>query len=221
MVENTISSQLKSLRKNKGWTQAQLADKLSVSKQTISNWETGLKTPRMGSLQNLADLFHVKIGEITNASIAKKKTDSKLPTNIIFPLISDQFEHISIPLIGKLNHKDSITAKENIEGYVEEIFEKPVPTGTLFALCCKGKSMEPTIHDGSIVTIREQSSAKDNEIAAILIDGENKITLKRIKHQGSLIILMSDNNEFDPIILDKDTPGQIVGKAVHVSWNIK
>lgn len=220
MVENTISSQLKSLRKNRGWTQAQLADKLSVSKQTISNWETGLKAPRMGSLQDIADLFHVKIGEITNASITKKETNSKLPTNIISPL-NDQFEHISIPLIGKLNRKDSITAKENIKCYVEEIFEKPVPTGTLFALCCKGKSMEPTIHDGSIVTIREQSSAKDNEIAAILIDGENKITLKRIKHQGSLIILMPDNNEFDPIILDKDTPGQIVGKAVHVSWNIK
>ena len=34
-------------------------------------------------------------------------------------------------------------------------------------------------------------------------------------------MLMPDNKEFDPIILDKDNPGRIVGKAVHVSWSIK
>ena len=68
MVENTIASQLKRLRKSRGWTQTQLADKLSVSKQTISNWETGTKVPRMGSLQNLADLFH----EIGRASCRER-----------------------------------------------------------------------------------------------------------------------------------------------------
>ena len=101
MVENTIASQLKRLRKSRGWTKTQLADKLSVSKQTISNWETGTKVPRMGSLQNLADLFHVKIGEITNASIIKQETQSHLPTNIFYPL-GDDFERISIPLIGEI-----------------------------------------------------------------------------------------------------------------------
>ena len=60
MVENSIASQIKKLRNGRGWTQPQLADKLSVSKQTISNWETGIKVPRMGSLQKLADLFNVK-----------------------------------------------------------------------------------------------------------------------------------------------------------------
>ncbi|EDX42386.1 MULTISPECIES: LexA family transcriptional regulator [Lactobacillales] len=220
MVENTIASQLKRLRKSRGWTQTQLADKLSVSKQTISNWETGTKVPRMGSLQNLADLFHVKIGEITNASIIKEETQSHLPTNIIYPL-GDDFERISIPLIGEIACGDPITADENIEGYVEEIFEKPVPKGNLFALRCKGKSMEPTIHDGSIVTIREQPTVEDGEIAAVLVDGDNEATLKRVKHQGNLIMLMPDNKEFDPIILDKDNPGRIVGKAVHVSWSIK
>lgn len=30
-------------------------------------------------------------------------------------------------------------------------------------------------------------------------------------------MLMPDNKEFDPIILDKDNPGRIVGKAVYIS----
>ncbi|MDE7040177.1 MAG: XRE family transcriptional regulator [Limosilactobacillus sp.] len=221
MVENSIASQIKKLRNSRGWTQPQLADKLSVSKQTISNWETGIKVPRMGSLQKLADLFNVKIGEITNASIEDNDDSNiKKPTNIIYPL-GDKFQRVSIPLIGEIACGDPITAEENIEGYVEEIFEKPIPKGNLFALRCKGKSMEPTIHDGSIVTIREQPTVEDGEIAAVLVDGDNEATLKRVKHQGNLVMLMPDNKEFDPIILDKDNPGRIVGKAVHVSWSIK
>ena len=221
MVENSIASQIKKLRNGRGWTQPQLADKLSVSKQTISNWETGIKVPRMGSLQKLADLFNVKIGEITNASI--EYNDASIlnkPSNIIYPL-SDSLQRVKIPIIGEIACGDPITAEENIEGYTEETFEKPIPSGTLFALRCKGHSMEPTIHDGSLVTIREQPTVEDGEIAAVLVDGDNEATLKRVKHQGDLIMLMPDNKEYDPIILDKNNPGRIVGKAVHVSWNIK
>ncbi|MCI6852831.1 MULTISPECIES: LexA family protein [Limosilactobacillus] len=221
MVENSIASQIKKLRNGRGWTQPQLADKLSVSKQTISNWETGIKVPRMGSLQKLADLFNVKIGEITNASI--EDDDASIlnkPSNIIYPL-SDSLQRVRIPIIGEIACGDPITAEENIEGYTEETFEKPIPSGTLFALRCKGHSMEPTIHDGSLVTIREQPTVEDGEIAAVLVDGDNEATLKRVKHQGDLIMLMPDNKEYDPIILDKNNPGRIVGKAVHVSWNIK
>ena len=221
MVENSIASQIKKLRKSRGWTQPQLADQLSVSKQTISNWETGIKVPRMGSLQKLADLFNVRIGEITNASIDDNDI-SKInkPSNVIYPL-SDSLQRVKIPIIGEIACGDPITAEENIEGYTEETFEKPIPSGTLFALRCKGHSMEPTIHDGSLVTIREQPTVEDGEIAAVLVDGDNEATLKRVKHQGDLIMLMPDNKEYDPIILDKNNPGRIVGKAVHVSWNIK
>lgn len=221
MVENSIASQIKKLRKSRGWTQPQLADQLSVSKQTISNWETGIKVPRMGSLQKLADLFNVRIGEITNASIDDNDIFKiNKSSNVIYPL-SDSLQRVKIPIIGEIACGDPITAEENIEGYTEETFEKPIPSGTLFALRCKGHSMEPTIHDGSLVTIREQPTVEDGEIAAVLVNGDNEATLKRVKHQGNLIMLMPDNKEFDPIILDKDNPGRIVGKAVHVSWNIK
>ena len=221
MVENSIASQIKKLRKSRGWTQPQLADQLSVSKQTISNWETGIKVPRMGSLQKLADLFNVRIGEITNASIDDNDI-SKInkPSNVIYPL-SDSLQRVKIPIIGEIACGDPITAEENIEGYTEETFERPIPSGNLFALRCKGHSMEPTIHDGALVTIREQPTVEDGEIAAVLVDGDNEATLKRVKHQGKLIMLMPDNQEYDPIILDKNNPGRIVGKAVHVSWNIK
>ncbi|EGP4752364.1 helix-turn-helix domain-containing protein [Enterococcus faecium] len=59
MENNVIGTQISSLRKKFGLTQEDLANKLGFSKQTVSNWETGLKTPRMGAIQKMADLFNV------------------------------------------------------------------------------------------------------------------------------------------------------------------
>ncbi|EMF0052943.1 helix-turn-helix transcriptional regulator, partial [Enterococcus hirae] len=59
MENNVIGTQISLLRKKFGLTQEDLANKLGFSKQTISNWETGLKTPRMGAIQKIADLFNV------------------------------------------------------------------------------------------------------------------------------------------------------------------
>lgn len=59
MSNEVIGKQINKLRNKFGLTQEDLAEKLGYSKQTISNWETGLKTPRMGAIQKIADLFHV------------------------------------------------------------------------------------------------------------------------------------------------------------------
>ncbi|MGF1919053.1 S24 family peptidase [Enterococcus faecalis] len=58
-MDNIIGTQIMLLRKRFGLTQEDLALKLGYSKQTISNWETGLKTPRMGAIQKISDLFNV------------------------------------------------------------------------------------------------------------------------------------------------------------------
>lgn len=59
MAENIIGRQIQTLRNKYRMTQEDLASKLGVSKQTVSNWETGLKTPRMGAIQKLSELFNV------------------------------------------------------------------------------------------------------------------------------------------------------------------
>lgn len=211
-----IGSQIKALRKAHSYTQASLANVLGVKPTTVASWEQGRNKPLMDKVQKMSMIFNVPIAKIVGEEPQGNLND--IP-NIVYPL-SDGLEQVTIPIIGTIACGDPITAEENIEGYTKETFEKPVPSGTLFALRCKGHSMEPTIHDGSLVTIREQPTVEDGEIAAVLVDGDNEATLKRIKHQGKLIMLMPDNKEYDPIILDEDNPGRIIGKAVHVSWNI-
>ena len=209
-----IGKQIKRLRKERKYTQAHLAELLGTKPTTVASWEQGRNKPLMDKVQKMAIIFNVPIAEIVGGE------ENDTPSNIIYPL-SDGLQRVTIPIIGEIACGDPITAEENIEGYTEETFEKPIPSGTLFALRCKGHSMEPTIHDGSLVTIREQPDVEDGEIAAVLVDGDTEATLKRVKRQGDLVMLMPDNKNYDPIILDEKNPGRIIGKAVHVSWNIK
>ena len=209
-----IGKQIKRLRKERKYAQAHLAELLGTKPTTVASWEQGRNKPLMDKVQKMAIIFNVPISEIVGGE------ENDTPSNIIYPL-SDGLQRVTIPIIGEIACGDPITAEENIEGYTEETFEKPIPSGTLFALRCKGHSMEPTIHDGSLVTIREQPDVEDGEIAAVLVDGDTEATLKRVKRQGDLVMLMPDNKNYDPIILDEKNPGRIIGKAVHVSWNIK
>lgn len=75
--KNIISEQILYFRNKFGLTQEQLADKIDVSKQTISNWETGLKTPRMGAIQKMADLFGVSKGRLIEGPQDTDSIDSK------------------------------------------------------------------------------------------------------------------------------------------------
>ncbi len=55
---------IRRLREERGWTQSDLAECLSVSVAAVSRWERGLATPRWKHLRALALLFGVSVVEI-------------------------------------------------------------------------------------------------------------------------------------------------------------
>lgn len=59
-----ISQVLKDKRKEYGFNQEELAEKILVSKKTISNWETGKTTPDIDSLIRLANLFNFSLDNL-------------------------------------------------------------------------------------------------------------------------------------------------------------
>ena len=61
-----IGNFLKELRKEKGITQAQLAETLNVSARTVSRWETGSNMPDISLLVDIADYYDISIPEIIN-----------------------------------------------------------------------------------------------------------------------------------------------------------
>lgn len=56
-----FNEKLQTLRKEKGWSQEQLADQLDISRQAVSKWESGLSYPDMENLVALSNLFQVSL----------------------------------------------------------------------------------------------------------------------------------------------------------------
>jgi len=64
-----IEEKLFQLRKEKGLSQEQLAEKLKVSRQTISKWETGETQPDMENLRNLALVLEFSIDNMLGLEV--------------------------------------------------------------------------------------------------------------------------------------------------------
>ena len=66
MDQKKIGNFLKELRKEKGITQEEFAEKLDVSGRTVSRWETGVNMPDISLLIEISEFFDVSIPEIIN-----------------------------------------------------------------------------------------------------------------------------------------------------------
>ena len=60
---------LKTLRKNKGFTQEELAARLNVVRQTVSKWEKGQSVPDSEMLVRLAEIFEVPVSQLLGGPI--------------------------------------------------------------------------------------------------------------------------------------------------------
>lgn len=64
MAKETFGQRISKLRKEKGFTQSELADKVGVSAQAVSKWENDQATPDIDMLLTLAVLFEVTLDEL-------------------------------------------------------------------------------------------------------------------------------------------------------------
>ena len=64
MDQKKIGLFLKELRREKEFTQEQLAEQFNVSSRTVSRWETGTNMPDLSVLVELSDFYQVDIKEI-------------------------------------------------------------------------------------------------------------------------------------------------------------
>lgn len=77
-----LSEKLIALRKKSGMSQQELADRVSVTRQTISNWECGQGSPALDKAAELAAIFHVSlddlVGDHVDIIIKPKKSSNRL-----------------------------------------------------------------------------------------------------------------------------------------------
>ena len=78
----TLGEKLYTLRTKQNMTQEQLAEKLQVSRQSISKWESDATRPDLGKLKFLAEFYHVSLDALLDEN-AVSYTHLTLPTKRI------------------------------------------------------------------------------------------------------------------------------------------
>lgn len=72
---NCFAENIQYLRTQNGWSQEKLAEQLSVSRQSVSKWESALALPEMGTLLILCDLFHTDLDTLLRGSVRQAKCE--------------------------------------------------------------------------------------------------------------------------------------------------
>lgn len=182
----SIAENIKRIRLEHGLSQAELGKIAGVSDKAVSTWELGIKVPRMGAVEKLANYF----------GIAKSAIVDDVQPEPVAPAIPKGFipmpEMAQVPLIGSIACGTPITAEQNIKSYIGV----PAAWRADFALECHGDSMAPTICDGDVVCIRKQPEVEQGQIAAVRIGEE--ATLKHFYYQNSVMTLLADNPSVCP-----------------------
>ena len=201
-----FAKNLKYLRQKHGLEQIDLAHQLGrKSASSISEWESGRYTPKLKVLSEIAQIFKVNIDDMMNIDLSVE------PDNVI------EVESIeNIPLMGNIACGNPILSEENIENYISFPTELLPSSGKVFFVKAQGDSMVPLIKDESLVLIRKQDVVENGEIAAVLLNGNGEVTLKKIRKINKSVLLTPINDHYDPIMVNKDNPAKILGKAVKV-----
>ncbi|MEA1981140.1 MAG: transcriptional repressor LexA [candidate division Zixibacteria bacterium] len=118
-----------------------------------------------------------------------------------------------VKLVGSVPAGSPIDAIENIEGEIA-LDTSFLPKGESFTLTVKGDSMKDAgIFDGDLILVQKQQVAQKGEIVVALIGGE--ATVKRYFPENKRIRLQPENDDFDPIYIDKKSDEfRIAGKVV-------
>lgn len=177
-----FAKNLKNLLKRNNKNQTYLTENLGVTSSTVSDWVSGKKYPRVDKMQDIADLFGVPI-----SALREEQNGETIPVTGM------------VAVYGSIPAGVPAFAEEYIEGYVPTILAHPEE---YFCLRVRGKSMQGAgIPDNSRVLIHKQSVAENGQIVACRVNGD-EATLKRFRQEGSTVILLPENPDFSPIILN-------------------
>ncbi|AAN58509.1 MAG: helix-turn-helix domain-containing protein [Streptococcus mutans] len=77
MRKQTLGMIISSLRKEKGMTQLELAEKMRVTDKAVSKWERDLSFPDINSIPKLAEIFEVSVDDLMQVKTNTKETIGK------------------------------------------------------------------------------------------------------------------------------------------------
>ena len=179
----TIGEWVKQYRKSHGMSMQDFGDVCGLSRAYISILEKGINPttrkpfiPTIQTIKKIADCTGTDFDSLLGMIDGSQKVtvnDTASIGNGPQPACG-----VRIPVLGRVVAGIPLEAITDIIDY-EEIPAQMAKSGTYFALQVKGRSMEPTLHEGDVVIVRQQPEVENGEIAIVLVNG-NDATVKEV-----------------------------------------
>ena len=109
-----IGEKLKLRRKKAGFTQEQVAEKMNITRQTLSNWEVGKHYPDLDAIISLSQIYNLSLDELLLGKIYFKGEDLIMNKNL-------PFEEVQVLI--KTHYPNAVNIKELNGGLVSQTYQ--------------------------------------------------------------------------------------------------
>ena len=179
-------------------SQKEFAEILGVPQNTLSQWESGKRTPDLSVLIEIAKFFKVSVDYL-----AGRQYEPSEMCNMRVPFLT----------------KDGDNSEDCVY-YTSHITDR----GRYRAVTVCDSAMSPSAEEGDTVIFRKQLSVEDND-AAIITVNDGVPLLRRVKWSIEGMTVFSDNPDFQPAFYtNKDIADMSIvihGKAVELRRKLK
>lgn len=202
-----ISNQnLKYLRKLRGWTQDEFAQKLGIKRSLLGAYEEERAEPRIDVLEVACDMFKLTLDDILRKDLSDSKSNY-MARRRAMKLASGRSDIPFVPVKAAAGYLAGYADPE----FVDELntFTLPMLSGGNYrAFEIIGDSMLPT-PSGSVIVGEKVDSVEEvkNNTACIVISRTEGIVYKRVQKNGrskSKLTLVSDNPVYHPYTVNAE-----------------
>lgn len=203
-----LGKYLRTVRESLGYSTYDVNKLCDISPSYLSLMETGKRKPSAVILKKIAPIYNLNYLDLYEKAGYVDLIDTEVKTDELGNPVSD------IPLLGTVKAGYDYLAQEN---WIRTIKVETSLVGNgseYFALEVKGDSMAPSFLEGDIVIIHKQNDCENNQIAIVIVNGEEG-TIKKVRKTEQGIILQPLNPAYAPMVFSnaeiKSIPILIVG----------
>jgi len=197
---------LKYLRKLRGWTQEEFAQKLRIKRSLLGAYEEERAEPRIDVLEVVCDIFKLTLDDLLRKDVSDNKTNY-LAKRRAMKLAAGRTDIPFVPIKAAAGYLAGYADPE----FVDELntFTLPMLAGGNYrAFEIVGDSMLPT-PSGSVIVGEKVESIDDvkNNTPCIVISRNEGIVYKRVQKNGrtkNKLTLVSDNPVFHPYLINTE-----------------
>ena len=194
-----VKDSIKELRKTKKLTQKAFAELINVTQSTVSKWEKGETEPSFSELNLIYKIYGINLVDGSMAKIELEK------------------EWIQIKFYEDVKASAGCGIDNHCDGYElltvdRKLLNPRVDPAKHHGIRVVGDSMEPTFKDGDVIFIEAYTGDFANN-RVYIIKRQDDVFIKRLKKNGELFEIISDNPDYESYKLEHEKI-QIIGRVV-------